>query len=77
MTLPEARDKAREKGLTTYFGYMHGQQVITYELGFLEPADKCNVGLLCAMPDGYFRWVAMGRGNSWEQAFTDVDSRIN
>lgn len=77
MTLAEAMDKAKPKGLTVYYGYLEGEQKLTYELGFLEPADKCNVGLLCAMPDGYFRWVAMGRGNSWEQAFTDVDSRIN
>lgn len=77
MTLAEAMDRAKPKGLTVYYGYLHGEQGLTYELGFLEPADKCNIGLLCAMPDGEFRWVAMGRGKSWEQAFKDVETHIH
>lgn len=78
MTLIEALEKARYRGLTTYFGYLHGEKHLTYEPGVLESAEFCNIGLrVTDHPDGPMRWVSLGTGRSWEEAFKQVDSRIN
>lgn len=77
MKLVEALEKARYRGLTPYFGYLHGDSNITYELGVLEPEAVCNIGLKVDYPDEPMRWVSMATGRSWEEVFKQVDSRVN
>jgi hypothetical protein len=76
MDFQAAREKASARGLSTYQGLSRGGSV-SYELGLLFPEETCTVGREISLHDEPMRWIVMGRGTSWEEAFKDLELHIN